>query len=329
MVDPFKIAKAYLKVCRYEYFPGELIALFIPILITADSFDQFYGITVIEGVIAFVLLYLSGFLINAWTDREIDAKYQTFKSSIAWGVRYIGERRLKTAIALHLGISIILGAHICYQMGDIVPMALILLGIFFGFGYSMKPFSFKTRGVIYHIFALGLCCFFIPLVFLFYVVSGGLTLGMLLFAVGFTMVHYALEVGNQIQDYEEDLAEKLGTPIVRMGLKKSLGLALVFFVIGLPLMVVLMYIWFNKRGSIQISGPLVNDLITISLISIILLMGYLITFIGLYRMYRDAVNGGNLPMIMKKIRSRINYALWQISGVSGLFTISIILFNTG
>ncbi|MFO8050922.1 MAG: UbiA family prenyltransferase [Thermoplasmatota archaeon] len=329
MADLFRMIKAYLIVCRYEYFPGELIALFIPILIATNSFEQFYSITVIEGVIAFILLYLSGFLINAWTDRDMDAKYQTFKTSIAWGVNYLGEKRLKTAIAFHLGISIILGAHICYRMGDLVPMVMILAGIFFGFGYSMKPFSFKTRGVLYHILALGLCCFFIPLVFMFYVVSGGLTLDLFLFAFGFTMVHYALEIGNQIQDYEEDLSEKLLTPIVRLGLKRSLGLALIFFMIGLPLMVALMYIWFNRRGSIRIAGPVLNDFFTISLISIVIFFGYLITIVGLFRMYREANNGGNLSSIMERIRSHINYAMWQISGVSGLFTVSILLFSTG
>jgi len=320
------VIKAYLKVCRYEYFPAELTALFIPILLTADSLARFTDLAVFEGVVTFVILYLSGFLINAWTDREIDAKYQNFKSSIAWGVRRLGERGLKSAIAVHLSVSILLGLHISYLMESFIPIIIILVGIFFGFGYSIKPLTFKTRGVAFHMISLSLCCFFIPLVFLFYVLSDGFLIDQIVFASGFAMVHYALEVGNQIQDYEEDLKESMLTPTVRLGLTRSLVLALMSFTLGLPIMVGVLYYWFHARDIIHHFPPFLNGTMTILLISAMLGLGYSITFMGLYRMYRETRTTDGIPVMMRRVRSHINYALWQMMGITGLFFISLVFF---
>lgn len=317
---------AYLKVCRYEYFPAEIIALFIPFFLSANSFNLILKPLVLEGALTFIILYLSGFLINAWTDREVDAKYQTFKSSIAWGVRYLGEKKLKIIIMVHILISLLLGLHISYIMRSFFPIIIILVGIFFAFGYSIQPFSFKTRGVFFHIISLSLCCFFIPMIFFFYVVNGGLTWDFLVFAGGFSMVHYALEIGNQIQDYEEDLTEDLKTPVVRIGLKKSLGLSMVFFIIGLPTMAIILSYWFHMKGTLGQISPIPDTIFTIAFISTILMFGYYITFRGLFRMYMESMKEGSLQIIMKNVRSHINYARWQISGIAGLFSISLIYF---
>jgi len=317
---------AYLKVCRYEYFPAEITALFIPFFLSADSIDLILKPLILEGGLTFIVLYLSGFLINAWTDREVDAKYQTFKSSIAWGVRHLGERKLKIIIMVHILISLILGIHLSYAMGSFVPIIIILIGIFFAFGYSIEPFSFKTRGVFFHIISLSLSCFFIPMIFFFYVINGSLTWDILVFTGGFTMVHYALEIGNQIQDYEEDLTEDLKTPVVRIGLKKSLGLSMVFFVIGLPTMAFILSYWFQMKGLFGSLSPIQDTILTIVCISTVLIFGYFITFRGLFRMYIESSKQVSLQLIMRRIRSHINYARWQISGIIGLFAISLIYF---
>jgi hypothetical protein len=57
--------------------------------------------------------------------------------------------------------------------------------------------------------------------------------------------------------------------------------------------------------------------------------GYPITFRGLHRMYRETKNGDVLSLVMSRIRSHINYARWQIFGVSALFLVSFALFLTG
>jgi len=277
-------------------------------------------------IMTFVILYLSGFLINAWTDREIDAKYQTFKSSIAWGVRYLGERNMKTIIIVHLLISISLGLHISYKMMSIFPIVIILIGIFFAFGYSIQPFSFKTRGVFFHVISLSLCCFFVPMIFFFFVVNGNLTLDVIIFTSGFSMVHYALEIGNQIQDYEEDLIEDLKTPVVRIGLRRSLGLSLIFFFIGLPTIAIVIFYWFQIEGELDLISPIPDAILTIAFISTILVFGYFITLRGLFRMYKESTRKIALQPMMKGIRSHINYALWQLSGISGLLSLSIIYF---
>ena len=318
--------EAYLKVCRYEYFPAEITALLIPFFLSANSFNLFLKPLILEGALTFIVLYLSGFLINAWTDQEIDAKYQSFKSSISWGVKYLGEKNLKIIIMVHILISLLLGLHISYVMWSFFPMIIILVGIFFAFGYSIQPFSFKTRGVFFHIISLSLCCFFIPMIFFFYVINGVLTLDVLVFTSGFSMVHYALEIGNQIQDYEEDLAENLQTPVVRIGLKRSLGLSMVFFLLGLPTMAIILSYWFRMKNTLELISPIPDTILTIACISSILVFGYFITFRGLFRMYLESMNEGSLQVIMKRIRSHINYARWQMSGILGLFSISLIYF---
>ena len=164
------------------------------------------------------------------------------------------------------------------------------------------------------------------MIFFFYVINGVLTLDVLVFTSGFSMVHYALEIGNQIQDYEEDLAENLQTPVVRIGLKRSLGLSMVFFLLGLPTMAIILSYWFRMKNTLELISPIPDTILTIACISSILVFGYFITFRGLFRMYLESMNEGSLQVIMKRIRSHINYARWQMSGILGLFSISLIYF---
>jgi len=60
---------AYLKACRVEYLPAEIIGVFIPFLLSG-SFSL--EMPVIEAIIVFFLLYWCGFLINALEDVEVD-----------------------------------------------------------------------------------------------------------------------------------------------------------------------------------------------------------------------------------------------------------------
>ena len=105
--------KAYLHTCRYEYFPGEAPAMLVPIFLAAQPGQPLLHLDLVLGLVAFLLLFLSGFTINAYTDRKLDENYDSFKRNISSSVRVLGARRL-----LHITIAQVVVAVIISGSGS-------------------------------------------------------------------------------------------------------------------------------------------------------------------------------------------------------------------
>lgn len=317
--------KAYYRVCRLEYAPGEIPAIFTVLFLGSATVSRFFALPVMEALLTFLLLYLSGFIINALADKEIDSKYDTFKTSIPKSVDILGESTLKAMIISHVTVGIVLAFHITIQMSSIWPIFLVLIGVFFGLGYSIKPFHFKVRGV-WHAIALGSSAFFLPFVFLMYVVAQGLTVPLLLFIVGFSFVHYGMEFGNQAIDYVEDKASDVKTPPVRWGMIPSLIIALGCVVFGIIAEASSLYYILLSKGSFTYIHPMLTTNVVYVVLLSIILAGYYIPTKGLWKMVSTLKKSKTVEHGMPTLKKICNYAKWQTSGILGVAIVSAILF---
>ena len=74
----------------------------IPMVLAATALKDLLSIYVLEGILIFGLLYLSGFIINSLTDVEVDRRY---KSYISDGVAVLGRRVVIGLLLAHLLIQ--------------------------------------------------------------------------------------------------------------------------------------------------------------------------------------------------------------------------------
>jgi 4-hydroxybenzoate polyprenyltransferase len=317
--------KAYYRVCRLEYAPGEIPAMLTVLFLGSMTISRFFDFIVIEALFAFILLYLSGFIINAITDKEIDKQYDTFKTSIPKSVELLGEKTLWGLIGGHVIVSIILALHISLQMGSFIPLALVIVGVFFGLGYSVKPFQFKVKG-IWHAIALGSSAFLLPFLFLMFVVAEGIPANLFVFILGFSFVHYGMEFGNQAIDYIEDKASNVRTPPVRWGMKKSLRIALGCVLIGILTEGYALYYILLSRGSFAYISPILATYVVYGILMSIILIGYYIPTKGLWDMLAALHEKETVEESMPQLKKICNYAQWQTSGILGVAVVSAILF---
>ncbi len=319
---------AYLHTCRYEYFPGEAPAMLVPLFITSSSFGEMITFNLVLGLVAFLLLFLSGFTINAYTDRKLDAHYDSFKRNISSSVGVLGAKRLLHLTIAQVAVAVFLSAIVAIRMSEPLLFLMVLVGVFFGIGYSIKPLNFKERGSIWHAVALGTSIFFIPLLFLYWIAAGALTLFIVILAVGFSAVHYAMEYGNQANDYLEDRAANVLTPPVRLGISKSLWIAMYMFVAGA---IVVGYsfqylILHNEALAAHFTSS--SLWLVVLVIWAILAAGYYLPVRGLRRMWAISSVSDDIDRDMPLIKQQCHYANWQTSGIVALLFVSIIIFGT-
>jgi 4-hydroxybenzoate polyprenyltransferase len=320
--------KAYLHTCRYEYFPGEAPAMLVPLFLASSSFGEMLSLNLLLGLGAFLLLFLSGFTINAYTDRKLDAHYDSFKQNISSSVNVLGAKRLLHLTIAQVAIALVLAAIVAWRMGEWGLYALVLVGVFLGIGYSIKPLNFKERGSVWHAVALGTSIFFIPLLFLYWIAMGELTSFVFILAVGFSLVHYAMEYGNQANDYLEDRAANVMTPPVRLGIASSLHIALYMFIIG-ALIVAYSFHYFIFTNETLLATYETSGLwMVVVVIWAIFAAGYYLPARGLRRMWAISYVSEDIEKDMPLVKQQCHYANWQTSGIVALLFVSIIIFGT-
>jgi hypothetical protein len=210
-------------------------------------------------------------------------------------------------------------------MGSFIPLALVIVGVFFGLGYSVKPFQFKVKG-IWHAIALGSSAFLLPFLFLMFVVAEGIPANLFVFILGFSFVHYGMEFGNQAIDYIEDKASNVRTPPVRWGMKKSLRIALGCVLIGILTEGYALYYILLSRGSFAYISPILATYVVYGILMSIILIGYYIPTKGLWDMLAALHEKETVEESMPQLKKICNYAQWQTSGILGVAVVSAILF---
>jgi 4-hydroxybenzoate polyprenyltransferase len=318
---------AYAKVARFEYLPAELLMIAIPVLLAVTNINELASIKFMEAVTVFFLLYFTGFMSNALADKGVDARYSSYKSSVARAVDVLGDRRLLSLLSAHVIVALLLSIHLFMLTGNPIILLFVGLGLFLGIGYSVGPFHFKTRGVA-HGLALASSAFFLPLAFIVITLTGQLDLLLLMFITGFTMAMYSLEFGNQAMDYFEDLRSNIKTPSVRYSVKGTVGFSLGLLAGGLLLTSITL-------GSLLVAKvytihPFFAELAVI-LVPTILVIGFLEPAIGLAKIYQETGSKKN-PIQHENARLRsalgqVDHSKWQASGSLGVVLVCALMFT--
>ncbi|WP_455391706.1 hypothetical protein, partial [[Eubacterium] cellulosolvens] len=175
--------KDYANVARLEYLPAEAPAIFVPMLLTATALTDFLNPLYYEAILTFSLLYFAGFIINSYTDIDVDKRYKIY---VATSSQKLGPGLLRSLVIIQVLIAIVLIFHISWAINALWLVPICLLGIFMGLAYSIKPFEFKVKGVL-HVLSLTLSAFLVPFIFLYTTVSQNFSWYIILLFVGFSI----------------------------------------------------------------------------------------------------------------------------------------------
>jgi 1,4-dihydroxy-2-naphthoate octaprenyltransferase len=318
--------RAYVGVARLEYGPAEAPGLMVPLLLGATALTDFLRLQVLEGILVFGLLYISGFLVNSLMDIDVDIKYKTHISS---SVSLMGRRTLFWLFIGHLVAASLLSIHIAFLMNDPWILALVVVGVVLGVGYSVRPMHFKVRGIL-HTLTLSISALFIPMLFLYVCMAGWPSVPILVLLIGFAILHYGIALANQSGDYLEDGDAGMRTPAVRWGLKRTLAIGLMMNAVGLCVMImgILLRVYYIDTS---IPYPFFLALL---LVPFVLILGYYTPIKGMVDLYaisklspEDLGEDAEVER-SNRIKKRMNYPKWQASGVYSLFTVSLLLFIT-
>jgi len=319
--------RAMAKVCRFEYLHIELPALLLPVFLCAEGIDDILHLHVLFGILMFVLLYFSGFSINAYTDYEIDKKYDSQKPEIAKAVDYLGKRNLKIFVAAKVISALFMAFIVTILLNQIWALVYWVAMTFTGLGYSAPPFTFKTRGVLYHALALSTCAFFIPISFLCYIIAGEMRPDFLIFTLGFAIAMYGMTLGNQSNDYIEDKAEGVLSPSVRLGIPRAQTATIVLIIIGIPIMLYGLYLRMKEFNFLYYLG--------LDYIQSLIVLGTIITAVYSYPARKSwqmvklskGKSYDELKKVMPKIRACCVYPKWHATVVSGLLISTSLIFG--
>jgi 4-hydroxybenzoate polyprenyltransferase len=318
--------KDYYNVARLEYLPAEAPAIFIPLLITASTVWDLLNPLYFEAIFIFGLLYFAGFIINSYTDINVDQRYKIY---VATSSQKLGPKVLKNLVILQVSVAILLIIHISWVINALWLIPVCLLGIFMGLAYSIKPFEFKVKGIM-HVISLCLSAFLVPFILMYSTVSTNFAWYILVFFLGFPITHYGIALANQTGDFLEDKAEGLQSPAVKWGLNDTLKLAKSMTLVGLCIELVAiagliwMAPWLAEFEAILGLGA-VGRYALIGMITIIMCSAYSVPLRGLFSIHN--ISNQNIPIEnrMNKIKKRMNYPIWQAAGIWGLVATSIII----
>ncbi len=314
------LLRAYARVCRMEYIPLEAPGVFVPLFIAATSLQDLLSFHVVEALIIFMLLFFSGFIINALADVEVDSKYKTFISD---SVNVLGEKTLKILIVVHVALALLLTLHLSIVFNNYWLLFLVSVATFFGLAYSVKPFHFKVRGPL----QFSLMVFSIIMVSLVYYVIGGTpTMPVLFVFLSFLIVHHGIELVNQAQDYLDDKEAGLRTPAVRYGITPTLIASLVITLIGIALGIIGFYILYTDLPNLVIFGSSVSFEALFVVTVIILALAYYIPLKGTWKFIKISLQNKTAEQKISLIKKQLNYPVWQLTGVLGVTFIATLFF---
>jgi 4-hydroxybenzoate polyprenyltransferase len=318
--------KDYHNVARLEYMPAEAPAIFIPLLLTVTTLWDFLNPLYFEAVLAFSLLYFAGFIINSYTDVSVDQRYKIYVASSS---RKMGPALLKNLVIIQVAISIVLIIHISWALNVLWLIPVCLLGIFMGLAYSIKPFEFKVKGIM-HVVSLSISAFMVPFVLLYTTASSNFAWYIILMFIGFPITHYGIALANQTGDFLEDKAEGLQSPAVKWGLNNTLRLAKSMTLIGLCLEIIAIMglVWYAPwvaRLDAILGLAVPAQYLIMVLITVVMCMAYSVPLRGLFSLHEISRKHISIQKRMQQIKARMNYPIWQASGIWGLVITSFII----
>lgn len=210
-----------LTIRRKEFFVAELPIFLIPLLLNIGSWSDLLQPTMYMGLLAIILLFNIGDMINCYADYKLDAIY---KSHLSNAVYELGKRQVMLQIILSGIAAMALTVIVAIRTQQLYLIWLTLAGLFVGLQYSIRPFKFKSGGMLQLLCLWGII-FFGPMLYTAIITAGfpgGLQSG-LFAAYGFHQM--GIIMLNTAEDYNEDKASGLNTIIVRLGLHRAMRFA--------------------------------------------------------------------------------------------------------
>ncbi|HEX2085717.1 MAG TPA: UbiA family prenyltransferase [Solirubrobacteraceae bacterium] len=213
---------------RMEFYVVELTIFAMPVLVVATSTGDLTRWTVLEGLAMFFALYTLGDVINCLADRDLDAVYKT---RLSRAVYRIGVRRVTAVVIGSTVVGVALAVHLAAATGRWLILGLVVVGVFLGIEYSVRPLYFKGRG-IWHLVCLWLLLYFLPMLCASLLVVDALTAEVTVLAAAYATVEMGIILINTSEDLPEDRTAGIRTTTVALGLVPTLWLACAMVAVG-------------------------------------------------------------------------------------------------
>jgi alpha-ketoglutarate-dependent taurine dioxygenase/4-hydroxybenzoate polyprenyltransferase len=217
--------KRFLQNCltirRKEFFIAELPIFLIPLLLNLTSMSAITRPWLYVGLLAVLLLFNLGDMINCYEDYELDSIY---KSHLSNAVFELGKRNVKRQIIVSGALGVLLTVVVSLATHRLYLIPTTLFGCFAGLQYSMKPFKFKSRGLLQVLCLWGII-FFGPMLYAAIVANGFPPILQLTMFALYGVHQMGIVMLNTAEDYVEDKASGLNTVVIRLGLHRALNIA--------------------------------------------------------------------------------------------------------
>ena len=234
-----KTLKNFFILIRWEYMPSAINETGIPALLALlfITFSSQYMFDVIISLLIWYGAHFIGAQINNISDYDSDKK---FKSYISDSLDYFGEKKVKQMIIVEVIIVSALAIGMTIVRRQPMLMILWLVGLFFAYAYSMKPFNFKSRTIMNPI-TLALVLYLIPMLFSYLLIAREFHEMPVITIVIFGVQMVPMFFMDEISDYEDKDAN-VKNPCVTFGRRKTIIIATIIAIISNASM--LLY-WFN------------------------------------------------------------------------------------
>lgn len=206
---------------RKEFFVAELPIFLIPLLMNISGAGDFSNPLLYLGLLAIILLFNIGDMINCYADYKLDS---IFKSHLSNAVYELGRDNVKWQIILSGIFAMILTAVVAVRSDQLYLIPLTLVGTIIGLQYSAKPFKFKSRG-LWQILCLWGIIFFGPMLYTAIITTGFPSLLQLALFSLYGFHQMGIILLNTAEDYTEDKASGLNTIVISLGLHRAMRFA--------------------------------------------------------------------------------------------------------
>lgn len=243
-----------LTIRRKEFFVAELPIFLIPLLLNISSLHDLLNPFLYLGLLAIILLFNIGDMINCYADYKLDAIYKSYLSN---AIYELGKKNVKLQIILSGILAILLTIFVAIKTNQFYLIPLTIVGTFIGLQYSVQPFKFKSRG-LWQIICLWGIIFFGPMLYTAIITKEFPSFIQLFIFSLYGFHQMGIILLNTAEDYTEDKASGLNTIIIYLGLHRAMNFALTLVIItGLLMQCSLAYLFYKNQAEWYIYLPIV------------------------------------------------------------------------
>ncbi len=304
-----KTIKSFFILVRWEYMPSAINETGIPALLALlfIPISSQYVFNVIMSLLIWYGAHFIGSQINNISDYNADEK---FKSYISDSIDYFGVKKVKWMIIIETLIVSVLTIGMSVIRKQPMLMILWLLGLFFAYAYSMKPFNFKSRTVMNPI-TLALVLYLVPMLFSYLLIAGSFHKLAVITIIIFGIQMIPMFFMDEISDYEEDKEANVMNPCVTFGRRKTIMIATVIGAVSNAAMLFYWFFYISHNSSFKMVF-FITGLIFYSFV--------IFDFIRIYRMSEPTLLKDETKLM--KLKKSIHTPVWLMgNGVATLLLI--------